>query len=108
MAILLRCALLILAAAPPAAAAELPAALEGVPNYRLLRRDLAVGGVPSAAALAELAKLGLRTVIDLRTEQEEGLAEERAALAAAGLRYVGVPVTPASFCTPRACSCSVR
>lgn len=90
-------ALLFLAAALPVAAAELPTTLDGVPNYKLLPSGLAVGGVPTAAALAELPKLGFRTVIDLRTEKEEGLAEERAALATAGLRYVSVPVTPASF-----------
>lgn len=78
------------------AAGEAPASLDGVPSYKLLRPGLAVGGVPAAAARSEIAK-GFRTVIDLRTDQEEGLAEERAALAAAGLRYVSVPFTPDSF-----------
>ncbi len=78
------------------AAGEAPASLDGLPGYKLLRPGLAVGGVPAAAALPEIAK-SFRTVIDLRTDREEGVADERAALAAAGLRYVSVPLTSDSF-----------
>ena len=90
------CALVLLAGTAFAGDGEAPAALDGVPSYKLVRPGLAVGGVPAAAALPEIAK-SFRTVIDLRTEKEEGVAEERAALAAAGLRYVSVPVTADSF-----------
>ena len=93
---LLAVAAALLAAGRPAAEAEAPAALDGVPSYKLLRPGLAVGGVPAAAALPEIVQ-AFRTVIDLRTEKEEGVADERPGLAAAGLRYVSVPVTPESF-----------
>lgn len=90
------CALVLLAGTASAGDGQAPAALDGVPSYKLLSPGLAVGGVPAAAALPEIAKR-FRTVIDLRTDKEEGLAEERAALAAAGLRYVSVPVTAETF-----------
>ncbi|HEY7410446.1 MAG TPA: sulfur transferase domain-containing protein [Vicinamibacteria bacterium] len=90
--------LMAVAAAAAVMAAEIPRDMDAaaVPNYRVVRKGVAAGGTPSAAALAGLTALGFRTVIDLRTAQE-GTAEEKAAATAAGLRYVGVPVTPATF-----------
>src|SRR5262249_41895792 len=61
-----------------------------------LRKDLAVGGKPSADALLKLKADGFKTVVDLRMESE-GVAEEKAIVEQQGLRYVSVPFTAATF-----------
>jgi len=81
----------VFAADPPQ---TLPAA--DIPNYRVMRPGVAVGGQPSPAALSRLSALGFRTVINLRTA-EEGAEEEGRVVREAGLRYVWVPVTPATL-----------
>lgn len=67
-----------------------------IPNYSLLRPDLAAAGQPTEAGLKRLRELGFRVVIDLRAPSE-GTAAEEAAVEAAGLRYVSVPITPETF-----------
>jgi len=67
-----------------------------IPSYRRIRPDLATGGTPTEAGLSRLHDLGFRIVIDLRAKAE-GTAAEEAAVTAAGLRYVSVPVTPDTF-----------
>jgi protein tyrosine phosphatase (PTP) superfamily phosphohydrolase (DUF442 family) len=54
---------------------------------------LATGGQPSAARWAELARAGYRTVIDLREPYEPRDHDEPAAVRAAGLAYVPLPVS---------------
>jgi len=80
------------------AASEPPAAMDpaAVPNYKLLRKGLAVSGKPSAEALRQLKEQGFKTVVDLRTEAE-GLAEEKAIVEEQGLRYVSVPLDASTF-----------
>lgn len=68
-----------------------------IPNYVVVRPGLAAAGRPTDEALRQLKAQGFGTVIDLRTPSEEGLPEEKAALEAQGIKYVQVPVTPASF-----------
>ena len=81
-----------------AAAGELPARSDVVPNYVLIAPGVAGGGQPGLEALPRIKELGFRTVINLRTEGERGyLAEEEAALKAAGVRYVHVPLTAATL-----------
>lgn len=67
-----------------------------IPNYQLIRPDVATAGQPSEAALLKLKEMGFRVVIDLRAP-EEGIAAERAVVEKAGLRYVSVPVTTKTF-----------
>jgi uncharacterized protein (TIGR01244 family) len=76
----------------------LPASLDSslIPNYRRIQPDLATGGPPTEIGLSRLHDLGFRIVVDLRTKTE-GTAAEEAAVTAAGLRYVSVPVTPETF-----------
>jgi uncharacterized protein (TIGR01244 family) len=83
------------AQAPAPAQPQAPAHpdAKAFPNYRLIRPDLAAAGQPSAEGLAQLKTLGFKTVINLRTEKE-GAKDEEAAVKAAGLDYVSVPVTP--------------
>ena len=61
------------------------------------RDDLASAGQPSAAQFAEAARAGVRTVVDLRAPHEPRGFDEAAAVAAAGMEYVLLPVTPASL-----------
>ena len=82
------------AAVRPAANGSLPDSVPPsvIPNYSLLTPDVAVAGQPTEAGLGQLGALGFRVVIDLRAPSE-GTAAEEAAVKAAGLRYVSVPVT---------------
>jgi len=91
-------AILLALVASSVSAAELPETLPAadIPNYRVIRPDLAVGGQPSPAALSRLSELGFRTVVNLRTAAE-GAEEEGRVVREAGLRYVWVPVTPATL-----------
>jgi uncharacterized protein (TIGR01244 family) len=83
-------------AAASVALAEAPQTVDGISNYKRLSPDLAAAGKPSPEAVSRLKALGFKTVIDLRTEKE-GTAEEKAAVESQGLRYVSVPVTPATL-----------
>ena len=77
--------------------AEVPATADGIADYKRVHSGLAASGVPSAEALASLKARGFKTVIDLRGVTEPGVAEEKAAVRALGLRYVHVPVSPSTF-----------
>jgi len=61
------------------------------------RDDIAGAGQPSAAQLAEAARAGVRTVVDLRAAAEPRGFDEASAVRAAGMEYVLLPVTPASL-----------
>jgi len=89
--------LVLLAAVP--LAAQAPEAVDPalIPNYVLVKPGLASAGRPTEQGLKQLKAQGFRTVVDLRTSSEEGLAEEKALVEGQGLRYVHVPVTSASF-----------
>ena len=80
------------------ARAEVPERMEAgeIPHYRVVREGLATGGKPSAEALQRLKAQGFKTVVDLRTEGE-GIASEKEAVEAQGLRYVSVPVSAATL-----------
>jgi uncharacterized protein (TIGR01244 family) len=67
-----------------------------IANYRVVRPGLATSGKPSAEAVGRLKAQGFKTVVDLRTEAE-GTSTEREAVLAQGLRYVAVPISPATF-----------
>jgi uncharacterized protein (TIGR01244 family) len=57
----------------------------------------AAAGQPAADVLSKLGTLGFKTVINLRTPGESGPANEKELVEGQGLRYVSVPITPASF-----------
>lgn len=82
-----------------AAHRQLPASWAGgeVTNYRRLENGLATANAITLAAVPKLAAAGVRTIIDLRTPNESGLREEAAAAGQAGIRYVNIPVTPATL-----------
>ena len=68
-----------------------------IPHYRVVRPGLATGGQPPVDTLRRLKDLGFQTVVNLRTESEPGVADEKRLVEEAGLRYVHVPITAASF-----------
>lgn len=66
--------------------------LAGVDNLHRVNPHLYRGAQPSAEGWAGLAKLGVRTVVDLRQPSEHSTADERRAVEAAGMRYVNAPM----------------
>jgi uncharacterized protein (TIGR01244 family) len=54
------------------------------------------GGQPSAEQLADLARDGVRTVINLRGPQERADYDEASEASRLGLRYVSLPITGAT------------
>jgi len=76
-----------------AAAGELPPAGELLPNGRRPTPDLLTGGQPSSQQLQRLARLGYGLVVDLRTEEESGRADEATMVRRLGMRYVSIPVS---------------
>ena len=89
---------LLLAALAVPVSAGVPEAVDPgkIPQYRVIRPDLAVGGQPSPEAMVQLEEMGFRTVINLRTRREGALEEEQI-LRALGLDYVWVPVSSATL-----------
>ncbi|MEO6264778.1 MAG: protein tyrosine phosphatase family protein [Luteimonas sp.] len=57
-------------------------------------------GQPNEAELAALARNGMRTIINLRHPSEASEFDEADAVAAAGMRYVSIPVSGAQELTP--------
>lgn len=76
--------------------ADLPAWVDA-PNFQVLDERVGSSGPPTLEAIAGLRARGYGMVINLRTEQEPGVAAERAAVEAAGLRYVHIPVAGLGF-----------
>ncbi len=68
-----------------------------VTNYRRIEDGLATANAVTPAALPQLRAAGFKTIIDLRMPSERGLTEEAAAAERVGVRYVNVPVTPATL-----------
>ena len=70
------------------ALAETPA----IPNFHQVDEHVYRGGQPATETWQSLAKLGIKTVIDLRREDEHSTAAEARDVAAAGMNYVNVPM----------------
>jgi len=84
----------------PAAASATAAApaLIDIPNARVVDGML-LGGAPSPDQLRAAAKAGYRTVIDLRTPGEPGVAAEKTLAGELGLTHVALPVAGAAGLT---------
>jgi tyrosine-protein phosphatase SIW14 len=63
-----------------------------IPNFHQVNDHVYRGGQPETEAWPALAEMGVKTVIDLRREDEHSTAEEARAVAAAGLTYVNIPM----------------
>jgi protein tyrosine/serine phosphatase len=72
--------------------AENPPVPPSIPNFHQVNERVYRGGQPGPDAWPNLAKMGIKTVIDLRREDEHSTAEEAKAVAAAGMVYVNVPM----------------
>jgi tyrosine-protein phosphatase SIW14 len=70
-------------------AAQTEVRYKELPNFRKVQDHLYRGGQPSAGGLKKLAELGIKTVVNLRGEDDLTRAEEAEAKAL-GLRYYGV------------------
>jgi tyrosine-protein phosphatase SIW14 len=80
-------ALLVMASA---AGAQDEAKYKELPNFHKVNANLYRGGQPLEDGFRRLARLGIKTVVNLRDDDERARAEEREAVAA-GLRYFNIP-----------------
>jgi len=64
----------------------------GIRNFDKVDDHVYRGGQPTDQGFRELAKFGVKVVIDLREADDRGRAEERT-VTATGMRYVNVPMT---------------
>jgi uncharacterized protein (TIGR01244 family) len=70
-------------------------ASEDLPNLHEPREGVLTSAQPTEAGLLEAAARGCLTVVNLRSEGEDGALENEASLVEAlGMRYVWIPVTP--------------
>jgi tyrosine-protein phosphatase SIW14 len=69
--------------------------VSGVPHFQQVNERISRGGQPTEEGIKNLAKMGVKTVVDLRREGEDGehsTRDERKVVEAAGMRYVHVPM----------------
>jgi uncharacterized protein (TIGR01244 family) len=69
------------------------AAAPGVPNFHEVSARIYRGAQPQGEGWDSLAKLGVKTVIDLRPGSEHSTTAEKRAVEAAGMHYVNVPLS---------------
>jgi tyrosine-protein phosphatase SIW14 len=63
----------------------------GVPNYHKINDKVHRGAQPSDQGFQSLAKMGVKTVIDLRQTDSRSAAEKRV-VEGSGMRYVNIPM----------------
>ena len=63
---------------------------KGVPNFHQVNANIFRGGQPESGALLRLKQLGIKTVINLRDDDERA-KEEATEAQAAGLQYFNIP-----------------
>jgi tyrosine-protein phosphatase SIW14 len=66
--------------------------LPGVPNFHQINDHVFRSGQPADGSWQNLAKLGVKIVIDLRRPDEHSTAAEAQAVNAAGMQYINVPM----------------
>jgi len=64
-----------------------------IPNYNRALPQVGTSGAYAAEAVEEIKALGFTAAVELRGDDEEGVAANAEALKAAGLRYFHIPVT---------------
>jgi tyrosine-protein phosphatase SIW14 len=72
--------------------------IPGVPNAGKVSDSLFRGGQPQIDRLSELQKLGITTIVDLRSEDPLLRERERAKAESLGIHFVSIPVK--GFATP--------
>ena len=63
-----------------------------IPNARVTKNGLLVGGQPSPGQLKAIEEAGYRTVITLRAESERGDEGEQSTVERLGMKFVSIPV----------------
>ncbi len=71
----------------------------GIRNELTLREGLILGGQPDRAALERAKELGITRVINLRAENEAGVAEEIPIVEELGMEYIAIPMSGAAGLT---------
>ncbi len=74
-----------------AAFAQTPPESKELPNFHQINEQLYRGGQPKPDGLAELRKMGIATVIDLRDADENAL-KEKILVEQAGMRFINFPL----------------
>jgi tyrosine-protein phosphatase SIW14 len=64
----------------------------GVPNFHQVNEHLYRGAQPSDEGFKNLAKLGIKTVIDLRRPTEHSTEAEEQVVKSAGMKYINIPM----------------
>ena len=64
----------------------------GVPNFYQVNDHVYRGAQPTDEGWKSLATLGVKTVIDLRLQNEHPTQAEKQAVEAAGMRYINIPM----------------
>ena len=62
-----------------------------LPNFHKVNDGLYRGGQPKEDGFAQLQKMGIKTVIDLRSDSEDSLKEQRL-VEKAGMRFINLPL----------------
>ena len=68
------------------------AGVSTIPNFHQVNEHVYRGGQPAPEAWPSLAKLGVKTIIDLRRDDEHSTVAEAQAVTAAGMNYINVPM----------------
>ena len=71
----------------------------GIDNFFQVNEHVYRGAQPTTAGFQSLAKMGVKTILNLR-EADERASAERQIVTAAGMRYVNVPMTGLTPPTP--------
>ena len=64
----------------------------GVPNFHQVNERIYRGAQPTGEGFLALARMGIKTIVDLRREPEQFQAEQRM-VEALGMRFLSVPMT---------------
>ena len=67
------------------------AAVHGVPNFQTVNSQIYRGGQPSDEGFRNLAAMGIKTVVDLREDDQRSHAEKKL-VKALGMHYVNIPM----------------
>ena len=73
------------------ASAPSPVPVTGVENFHQVNEHIYRGAQPTTTGFQSLAKLGVKTIIDLR-ETDGRSAVEKKAVEATGMRYINIPL----------------
>src|SRR5689334_22831096 len=65
---------------------------QNLPNFQKVDDQVYRGAQPSDSGFKDLAKLGIKTVIDLREIGEHSQADEQKVVTDLGMRYVSIPM----------------